>query len=111
MYMFHCRHLACVQMLLAEDADPFLVDRAHLRTALHCAAASWACCACCAAPSRVCAADAPSIMAVVIGSHILSSLNLMTRLAESNYNRGLVVLTDAKHPLICIATGVTGWLT
>ena len=33
------RHLECVQYLLHEDADPFLVDRAHLRTALHCAAA------------------------------------------------------------------------
>lgn len=34
-----CRHLECVRYLLLEDADPFLVDRAHLRTALHCAAA------------------------------------------------------------------------
>lgn len=34
-----CRHLECVKFLLSEDADPFLVDRAHLRTALHCAAA------------------------------------------------------------------------
>jgi Ankyrin repeats (many copies) len=34
-----CRHLECVKFLLGEDADPFLVDRAHLRTALHCAAA------------------------------------------------------------------------
>ena len=33
------RHLECVRYLLGEDADPFLVDRAHLRTALHCAAA------------------------------------------------------------------------
>ena len=27
-----------MRYLLQEDADPFLVDRAHLRTALHCAA-------------------------------------------------------------------------
>ena len=33
------RHEECVRYLLAEDADPFLVDRAHLRTALHSAAA------------------------------------------------------------------------
>lgn len=28
-----------MRYLLSEDANPFLVDRAHLRTALHCAAA------------------------------------------------------------------------
>lgn len=28
-----------MKYLLSEDSDPFLVDRAHLRTALHCAAA------------------------------------------------------------------------